>query len=188
MGGLHSHIGKSPETIDDGTQKSIVLLNRDRTGKALINLSQNGNAVIQVSVLDERYRDDDFRFVVNTSFRSLQNAIDAENYVMTQYNNILLGIADGTIEEYQNGMSTSEKFFSDMVNIINLNSENPVAQKQKIKQLENAVEEVNSISMEKENIMYQQSNELFEKDTIIEEKEREIELLKESINSLITGS
>ena len=107
---------------------------------------------------------------------------------MTQYNNILLGIADGTIEEYQNGMSTSEKFFSDMVNIINLNSENPVAQKQKIKQLENAVEEVNSISMEKENIMYQQSNELFEKDTIIEEKEREIELLKESINSLITGS
>lgn len=191
MAGLHSEKGRSPQTVSkdvQGSQGSVILLNRDKLGRALINLSKDSPAVIQLSILDERYRDDDFKFVVNTNFRSLQNAIDAQDYVMTQYNNLLTGIANGTIEEYQNGLSTSEKFFSDMANLINLNSDNPVAQKEKIKLLEQAVDEINSISMEKENLIYQQANEIFEKDTIITEKDREIELLKETINSLITGS
>lgn len=189
MAGSHSSVPKPTNT--GVAEKPINISLRDESGRVLIDRSDEETGNIQVSVLDERYLDKDFKFVVNTKFRSLQNAASAESYVMTKFNNFMLDNAFG-IETQNFGndprfeMTPSDAFFSNLANLINVNSDNIVAQKQKIKMLEETINEIKLISKEKENIIYLQENQIAEKQVIISEKDREIELLKETVNSLIT--
>jgi len=166
------------------------MIKRNSLGKAIINLTNQENIqdldkVIELSIIDERFRDEDFKFVVNTKFRSLPAAVSAESYVLNKYNTLLNNLAEGVVSPETSNLTSADQFFSDIANLINLNSDSEIAQKQKIKLLEETVEEVNSISKEKENLIYDQANEIFEKDVLISEKDREIELLKDTINSLL---
>lgn len=167
------------------------MIKRSSTGRVMVNLTNQNNIedsdkMIELSVMDERYRDEDFKFVVNTKFRSLQNAVSAEGYVLNKYKTLVRNLSDGVVSPETSNLTSVDQFFSNIANLINLNSDSEIAQKEKIKLLEETVDEVNSISKEKENLIYIQANEIFEKDVVISEKEREIELLKDTINSLLT--
>lgn len=169
------------------------MLERDKTGKIVIDYEKDELPQIPIKVLDERYTYDDFKYAVNINFKSLPNAISAENYIMVKYNNIVRGIASGIIDSGDfNGnvtnLTSAEQFFSNIANLINTNSDSVVGQKQKVRLLEQTVDETLSESREKERFIVQQSNEIFEKDRVIEEKEREIQSLKESINSLLNNN
>lgn len=169
------------------------MLERDKTGKIVIDFEKDELPKIQIKVLDERYTYDDFKYAVNINFKSLPNAMSAENYIMVKYNNIVRGIASGIIDTGDfNGnvtnLTSAEQFFSNIANLININSDSVVGQKQKVRLLEQTVDETISESREKERFIVQQSNEIFEKDRLLEEKEREIESLKESINSLLNDN
>lgn len=169
------------------------MLERDKTGKIIIDYEKDELPKIPIKVLDERYTYDDFKYAVNINFKSLPNAMSAENYIMVKYNNIVRGIASGIINTGDfNGnvtnLTSAEQFFSNIANLININSDSVVGQKQKVRLLEQTVDETISESREKERFIVQQSNEIFEKDRLIEEKEREIASLKESINSLLNDN
>jgi len=170
------------------------MLERDKSGKIMIDfLKEEENPELPIRVLDERYTYSDFKYAVNVNFRSLPNAVNAENFVMSKYNNLVRNLADGIVmdpnmaSEFKN-LTTAEQFFTNLTNLINLNEDSVVSQKEKVRQLEQTVEDVRSESQEKETLLYSQANEIMEKDMLIKEKDREIELLKESINSLLTST
>jgi hypothetical protein len=169
------------------------MIERDKSGKIMIDFSKDENPDLPIRVLDERYTYSDFKYAVNVNFKSLQNAVNAENFIMNKYNNLVRNLADGIVmdpnmaSEFKN-LTTAEQFFTNLTNLINLNEDSVVSQKEKVRQLEQTVEDVRSESQEKETLLYSQANEIMEKDMLIKEKDREIELLKESINSLLTST
>jgi hypothetical protein len=169
------------------------MLERDKTGKIVIDFSKEESQQIPIKVLDERYTYDDFKYAVNVNFKSLPNAMSAENYIMVKYNNIVRGLASGIINtgdftgELVN-LTSAEQFFSNIANLININSDNIIAQKEKVRQLEQSVDDTLLESREKSNLIIDQSNEILEKDRLLAEKDRQIELLKESITSLLNDT
>lgn len=169
------------------------MLERDNKGRIVIDFSKEQEQEIPVKVLDERYTNDDFKYSVNVNFKSLPNAISAENYIMVKYNNIVRGIASGIINtgDVPGGavnLTSAEQFFSNIANLINSDSNNLVGQKQKVKNLEQIVDETLTESREKETLIIQQADEILEKDRLLQEREKEIQLLKESITSLLSDN
>lgn len=169
------------------------MIERDNRGKIIIDFSKEESMDIPIRVLDERYVNGDFKYAVNTSFKSLPNAVNAENFVMSKYNALIKNLAGGLVTSPENAenlenFTIAEQFFSNIANLININADSIVSQNQKIKQLEQNVEDVKSESREKDSLLYSQSNEIMEKDMLLQQKDKEIELLKESISSLLNNT
>jgi len=169
------------------------MIERDNRGKIIIDFSKEESMDIPIRVLDERYVNGDFKYAVNTSFKSLPNAVNAENFVMSKYNALIKNLAGGLVTSPENAenlenFTIAEQFFSNIANLININADSIVSQNEKIKQLEQNVEDVKSESREKDSLLYSQSNEIMEKDMLLQQKDKEIELLKESISSLLNNT
>ena len=169
------------------------MIERDNRGKIIIDLNKEYNTEIPIRVLDERYVNSDFKYAVNVGFKSLPNATNAENFVMSKYNSLIKNLAGGLVTSPDNAenlenFTVAEQFFSNIANLININADSTVSQNQKIKQLQQNVEDVVSESQEKDSLLYSQANEIMEKDTAIQQKDKEIELLKESISSLLNNT
>lgn len=169
------------------------MIERDNRGKILIDLNNDQTNEIPIRVLDERYVNADFKYAVNITFKSLPNASSAESFVMSKYNALVKNLAGGLVTSPENAenlenFTVAEQFFSNIANLINVNADSIVSQKEKIKQLEQNVDDVLSESQQKDSLLYSQANEIMEKDMLIQQKDKEIELLKESISSLLNNT
>ena len=131
------------------------LMERTKAGKIVIDIKNQDYLELPISVLDERYTMQDFSYVVDINFKSLQNAVNAENYIMTKYKEILenyqVPFSDPAITEVR--LSSVEQFFSDIANLINLNSDSVVAQKEKILDLERQIEIKDSESIDVDSVV-----------------------------------
>lgn len=164
-------------------------MERTKAGRILVDLKNQNYIELPISILDERYTMQDFSYVVDTNFKSLQNAINAENYIMTKYKEILenyqIPINDSANNEVK--LSSVEQFFSNIANLINLNSDSTVAQKEKILELERQIEIKDSEATDVDSIVQIQSDTIKDKDQIISTKEKEIEELKKTISEIISS-
>lgn len=169
------------------------MFERDRFGRIIVDFTQeNDTDTINVAVLDERFILDEFKHSVDINFKSLPNAVSAENFVMRKYNNLVRSItelygdssAQAAAVETDLKLNVTEDFFSNLGNLIDNNSDSLAAQKQKVRVLEQELEQREIATRQDANLLYVQSNEISQKDSIIEEKEKEIALLKQSIAAL----
>jgi len=165
---------------------------RNQRGRLVIDKNKTTNAEIQVRVLDERFLMQDFTYIVDINFKSLKNAVTAENYVLSVLDlvngNILNEINfEGDIESNLNltEIPTIETFLSDIGNLINKDPDSISAQKNTINRLQQEIEDLKLQSNIKNEEIYQQTENLINANITIQEKEKQIEDLKDSINSLI---
>lgn len=104
---------------------------RDENGRLITyeNLYKNKGR-LKVPVLDERFIIRDFRYVRDTSFSTLPDAVSSEANVLAKLNEALAtDISAGNDE-------TSKKFLSDLGNLVNENSNSIAGLNAKIKSLE----------------------------------------------------
>lgn len=104
---------------------------RDENGRLITyeNLYKNKGR-LKVPVLDERFIIRDFRYVRDTSFSTLPDAVSSEANVLAKLNEALVtDISAGNDE-------TSKKFLSDLGNLVNENSNSIAGLNAKIKSLE----------------------------------------------------
>lgn len=104
---------------------------RDEKGRLITyeNLYKNKGR-LKVPVLDERFIIRDFRYVRDTSFSTLPDAVSSEANVLAKLNEALAtDISAGNDE-------TSKKFLSDLGNLVNENSNSIAGLNAKIKSLE----------------------------------------------------
>jgi chromosome segregation ATPase len=167
------------------------MVERDRYGRIIIDFTKDDDAdIVNLSILDERYLFEDFKHAVDIKFKSLPNAVSAENFVMAKYNSLvrslteLYGVSAGIDPAVDINLTSTQEFFSSLGNLIDTNSDSLASQKQKVKVLEQELEQINLANKETNDLIYVQSNEIVEITAQLQEKEKEIELLKQSIAAL----
>lgn len=161
---------------------------RNQRGRLVIDKNKTTDALIPVRVLDERFLMQDFTYVVDINFRSLKGAVTAQEYVLSVLDLINGGeINQVNIENTLNltEIPTVDTFLSDIGNLINNDSENPVAQRFLINKLEQEVENLKTESLLKNEEIYQQTENLINANLLIGEKDSQIDELTNTINSLI---
>ncbi len=161
---------------------------RNQRGRLVIDKNKTTDALIPVRVLDERFLMQDFTYVVDVNFRSLKGAVTAQEYVLSVLDLINGGeINEVNIENTLNltEIPTVDTFLSDIGNLINNDSENPVAQRFLINKLEQEVENLKTESLLKNEEIYQQTENLINANLLIGEKDSQINELTTTINSLI---
>lgn len=165
---------------------------RNRKGRLVIDKNKTTDASVSVRVLDERFLMQDFTYVVDVKFKSLKNAVTAEDYVLGVLDvingNILNQTTfEGEIESTINltKIPTVETFLSDIGNLINTNPNSEAGQRYKIAKLEEQVKQLEEISTSKNQEIYQQTENLINANLLVEEKNQEIEQLKSTIENLI---
>lgn len=165
---------------------------RNQRGRLVIDKNKTTDALIPVRVLDERFLMQDFTYVVDVNFKSLKGAVTAQEYVLSvldlingnEINQVdINGNADNTLNLTE--IPTVDTFLSDIGNLINNDSDNPVAQRFLINKLEQEVENLKTESLIKNEEIYQQTEELINKNLLIGEKDSQIDELTNTINSLI---
>jgi len=161
---------------------------RNQRGRLVIDKNKTTDALIPVRVLDERFLMQDFTYVVDVNFRSLKGAVTAQEYVLSVLDLINGGqINEVNVENTLNltEIPTVDTFLSDIGNLINNDSENPIAQRFLINRLEQEVENLKTESLLKNEEIYQQTENLINANLLIGEKDSQIDELTNTINSLI---
>lgn len=109
--------------------------------KSFRNLYKNKGR-IRVPILDERFLKEDFRYIIDTSFTSLQDAVIAEENVLRKAREAsLTDISAGNDE-------ATKKFLSNLSNLINEDGNSIISLKTKISSLEETVSRQNDIIQE----------------------------------------
>lgn len=108
---------------------------RDESGRLITyeNLYKNKGR-LKVPVLDERFIIRDFRYVMDTSFSTLPDAVSSEANVLAKLNDAL------TTDVSAGNDEASKKFLSDLGNLVNENSNSIAGLNAKIKSLEAEIE------------------------------------------------
>lgn len=163
-------------------------LERNKMGTIIIDKANPSDGKIDIPLVDDRFILDDFAYVVDVGFKDLPQAINAEDYVLRRYSDILQEARESYDETITNldevEKSASDQFYSDLNNLINLNEDSLTGVKSRVTQLENDIvlkDEV--ISSQDEQI----SNQLLEielKEQEISRKDAEIEQLRNSVQSI----
>jgi hypothetical protein len=165
---------------------------RNSKGRLVIDKNKTTDASIPIRVLDERFLMQDFNYVVDVKFKSLKNAVTAEDYVLG-----VLDVINGNILNQTNlegdfqstinltEIPTVETFLSDIGNLISNDPNSEAAQRYRISKLEQEVEQLQQNSTAKNQEIYQQTENLITANLAIDEKNEEIEQLKSTIETLI---
>jgi hypothetical protein len=165
---------------------------RNLKGRLVIDKNKTTDAPISIRVLDERFLMQDFNYVVDVKFKSLKNAVTAEDYVLGVLDIINGNILnqtnlEGDVESTINltEIPTVESFLSDIGNLVSNDPNSEAGQRYRISKLEQEVEELQQVSTSKNQEIYQQTENLINANLTIDEKDEEIEQLKSTIETLI---
>lgn len=151
-----------------------------------VNLYKNKGR-IRVPVLDERFLLNDFRYILDTSFASLPDAVSSEENVLRKYNDaVIIDNTLGTTEE-------TSKFLSDLKNLINEDSNSIAGLNAKIKNLEDEIKLKDQVistridaEIEHEAYIDSIATDNLQKDTEIESKDETIKELNAQIDTTIS--
>ena len=171
-------------------------LTRNENGfiQSSVDLSKN-KGVLKVFISDDRYLSEDFRYIVDSNFKSLPNAAKAQTNIILELNKKIQNYLDARIETINPVTSAEIKqqelaFFNSMTNI-KFSDENSVDKlKNEITLLKNQINKKNDILKSKdqtdmvtENNINTLSKDLIKKDLELKAKDRVIENLITQLNS-----
>ena len=136
---------------------------------------------IRVSISDERFLSSDFRYIIDTSFQSLPDAVSAENDISSRIR-----------EAIQSGDEDASEFLSKLDNLVSANSNSIAGLNAKIKQLENELqikqEQVNSLidrEIENESFLESIATDNLKKDEEIVSLKTTIDTLQDQIDETL---
>jgi hypothetical protein len=168
-----------------------VFLDRNSMGALKIDKSYQGMAKLDIPLVDDRFILDEFAYLVDIGFKDLPQAVNAEDYVLRRYSDILSEARVGlepetTVEDAE--ISATEQFYSDLTNLINQDENSPTGMKSKINDLENEVLNKDEIIAIKDEQIYQQILDIEVKDQEISRKDEEIQQLRSSVQSIAAAT
>ena len=171
-------------------------LTRNENGfiQSSVDLSKN-KGILKVFISDDRYLSEDFRYIVDSNFKSLPNAAKAQTNIILELNKKIQNYLDARIETINPVTSAEIKqqelaFFNSMTNI-KFSDENSVDKlKNEITLLKKQINKKNEILKSKdqtdmvtENNINTLSKDLIKKDLELKAKDRVIENLITQLNS-----
>lgn len=168
-----------------------MILERNNMGALKIDKSIQDMAKLDIPLVDDRFILDEFAYVVDIGFKDLPQAINAEDYVLRRYSDILgesrIGVGlDTTVEEAE--ISATEQFYSDLTNLINQNENSTAGMQSKITALQNEISNKDDVIAIKDEQIYQQILDIEVKDQEIARKDAEIEQLRNSVQSIASAT
>lgn len=165
-------------------------LERNKLGRLSINKTETKYGEIEVSVFDERFTMDDFTYVVDIGFKDLQTAVAAEDYVLRAFANNFEDVrtqnTELTVEEVE--QITAKSFFSQLSNLINTNENSLAGLRYQIERLRQTNEYSDESVRQKNEQIVEQTIEIEDKNAIIARKDSEIQVLKQSLETLATAT
>lgn len=165
-------------------------LERNKLGRLSINKTETKYGEIEVSVFDERFTMDDFTYVVDIGFKDLQTAVAAEDYVLRAFANNFEDVrtqnTELTVEEVE--QITAKSFFSQLSNLINTNENSLAGLRYQIERLRQTNEYADESVRQKNEQIVEQTIEIEDKNAIIARKDSEIQVLKQSLETLATAT
>lgn len=169
-----------------------ILLQRNRMGGVIIDKANPSIGKIDIPLVDDRFLLDDFAYVVDTGFKDLPQAVNAEDYVLRRYADILQQAresVDPTLDNLDEvEKSASDQFYNDLNNMINLNQDSLSGVKSRVAQLEDDIVFKDEIIASKDEQISNQLLELDLKEQEIARKDSEIEQLRSSVQSIASAT
>ena len=146
-------------------------LERNPRGTLTIDKSETSEGKIELAFVDDRFILDDFAYVVDIGFKDLPQAINAEDYVLRRYSDILeeaRAKADNSLENMDEvDKSATDAFYSGLANLINTNANSVAGANARVSQLQEEMEF---------------------KDQEIVRKDTEIEQLRNSVQTIASAT
>jgi hypothetical protein len=165
-------------------------LERNNLGRLSINKTETKYGEIEIPVFDERFTIDDFTYVVDIGFKDLQTAVAAEDYVLRTYANNVQDVkmqnTELSIEEVD--QITAKSFFSQLSNLVNTNENSLAGLRYQIERLRQTTEYADESVRQKNEQIVEQTIEIEDKNAIIARKDSELQILKQSLETLATAT
>lgn len=167
-------------------------LERNKMGSVVIDKANPSDGKVDIPLVDDRFLLDDFAYVVDIGFKDLPQAINAEDYVLRRYADILQQARESVDSTLNNlneiEKSASDQFYSDLNNLINLNEDSITGVKSRVTQLEDDIVIKDEIIASKDEQISNQFLEIELKDQEIARKDAEIEQLRSSVQSIAAAT
>lgn len=169
-----------------------IALERNRMGNVIIDKANPSIGKVDIPLVDDRFILDDFSYVVDIGFKDLPQAVNAEDYVLRRYSDILQQARESvdptltSLDEVEK--SASDQFYSDLNNLINLNEDSISGVKARVNQLEDDILLKDEIILSKDEQISNQLLELELQQQEIARKDAEIEQLRNSVQSIASAT
>lgn len=169
-------------------------LKRNDKGFVLSNIDMSKNdGMLEVFISDNRYRTDDFRYIVDSNFKSLPSAVKAQNNVIVALNKKIQDYIDSrftTTPVTDTELKKQElAFFNSMTNIRYSDTNSVDRLKSEILVLKDQIKTKNELLKSKEEIDIVNENnintlskDLIKKDLELKAKDQVIQNLTEQLN------
>lgn len=163
-------------------------LQRNGQGVLKIDKSETRMGKIDLALVDDRFILDDFSYVVDIGFKDLPQAVNAEDYVLRRYADILEQARANTdasltnMEEVEK--SATDAFYSDLANIINTNDNSIAGANARINELEQEIQLKDEIILQNNEQIISQTLEMDNKNEEIARKDAEIQQLRNSVQTI----
>jgi hypothetical protein len=167
-------------------------LERNVRGALTIDKSETSEGKIELAFVDDRFILDDFAYVVDIGFKDLPQAVNAEDYVLRRYSDILAEAranSDSSLENMDEvDKSATDAFYSDLANLINTNANSVAGANARVSQLQEEIGFKDQTILSKDEQILSQMIEMEFKDTEIERKDTEIEQLRNSVQTIASAT
>lgn len=163
-------------------------LERNQRGVLTIDKSETSEGKIELAFVDDRFILDDFAYVVDIGFKDLPQAVNAEDYVLRRYSDILeeaKAKSDNSLENMDEvDKSATDAFYSDLANLINTNANSVAGANARVSQLQEEIGFKDQTILSKDEQILSQMIEMEFKDQEIARKDAEIEQLRNSVQTI----
>lgn len=167
-------------------------LERNTRGTLTIDKSETSEGKIELAFVDDRFILDDFAYVVDIGFKDLPQAINAEDYVLRRYSDILeeaRAKSDNSLENMDDvDKSATDAFYSDLANLINTNANSVAGANARVSQLQEEIGFKDQTIVSKDEQILSQMIEMEFKDQEIARKDTEIEQLRNSVQTIASAT
>jgi len=167
-------------------------LERNPRGTLTIDKSETSEGKIELAFVDDRFILDDFAYVVDIGFKDLPQAINAEDYVLRRYSDILeeaRAKADNSLENMDEvDKSATDAFYSGLANLINTNANSVAGANARVSQLQEEIGFKDETILSKDEQILSQMIEMEFKDQEIVRKDTEIEQLRNSVQTIASAT
>ena len=167
-------------------------LERNPRGTLTIDKSETSEGKIELAFVDDRFILDDFAYVVDIGFKDLPQAINAEDYVLRRYSDILeeaRAKADNSLENMDEvDKSATDAFYSGLANLINTNVNSVAGANARVSQLQEEIGFKDETILSKDEQILSQMIEMEFKDQEIVRKDTEIEQLRNSVQTIASAT
>ena len=167
-------------------------LERNPRGTLTIDKSETSEGKIELAFVDDRFILDDFAYVVDIGFKDLPQAINAEDYVLRLYSDILeeaRSKADNSLENMDEvDKSATDAFYSGLANLINTNVNSVAGANARVSQLQEEIGFKDETILSKDEQILSQMIEMEFKDQEIVRKDTEIEQLRNSVQTIASAT